>query len=118
VALHADIGKLNSPWLRGGRRGDSRAAASVPPYWPGSDPGRFGPLAREPGLAGAAEPPDGLTGLEAVLALAERAFGLAPGPGGPGPAAAVRGSRRSWRACRGIACRPGLPSGHAAPGIR
>jgi hypothetical protein len=77
VALHADIGKLNHEF---GYAADGDVIAtlttSVPPHWSGSDPGRFGPLARELGLTEDTEPPDELTELEAMLSLAERAFGL------------------------------------------
>lgn len=81
VALHQDIGKLNHG-LGYAADGDVIAAlvTSMPPSWSGSDPDRFGSLARELGLSDDAQASGDLTEWEALLALAEGVFGLSLSP--------------------------------------
>lgn len=77
VALHNDMGKGNHEF---GYAADGEIIAalttSVPLYWSGSDPARFEPLARELGLTEDAEVRDDVDEWEAVVSLAECAFGL------------------------------------------
>jgi Family of unknown function (DUF6461) len=77
VALHKDIGKGNHQFGYAAD-GDIIAAltTTIPLHWSGSDPARFEPLARQLGLTEDAEEPDDIDEWEAVVALAERAFGL------------------------------------------
>jgi hypothetical protein len=81
VALHQDIGKSNHQF---GYAADgdviSALVTSVPASWSGSDPDRFGSLARELGLTGNADESDDLDEWEAVLAVAEVVLGLRLSP--------------------------------------
>lgn len=77
VALHQDIGKFSYA-----ADGDviSALVTSVPVSWSGSDPDRFGSLARELGLTGNADESDDLGEWEAVLVVAEVVLGLRLSP--------------------------------------
>jgi Family of unknown function (DUF6461) len=81
VALHQDIGKSNHQF---GYAADgdviSALVTSVPVSWSGSDPDRFGSLARELGLTGNADESDDLDEWEAVLVVAEVVLGLRLSP--------------------------------------
>ncbi len=81
MALAQDIGKLNHEFGYAAD-GDVIAAlvTSVPLSWSGSDPDRFGSLARELGLTDDAEASGDLDDWEAVLALAGGVFGLRLSP--------------------------------------